>query len=923
MVYMLGKLAAVTIALVLLADVTLVNAQRGAYVDEVTFIHYFDENVAVNEVRAGNLDTYFWRIPLDVVQELKRDPNVRIYEAPGGSLSLLLNPAPADDTINPFSIREVRYAVNYLIDRDSIVSEVLRGFGAPMYSSFSQYDPDYIVLADVIESFGFKYNPRVADDMISRALSNAGAEKGSDGRWLYKGKQIELKIFIRGDDPRRKTIGESIASELERLGFRVERIYGDLNKAFADVYGSDPKEFRWHIYTEGWGRSALDRYDTALAAQMYAPWYANMPGFQNPDYWNYEHKELDRVTEKIFTGSYASKEERDSLLRDAVRLGVNESIRIFIANTLDPYIVGSKVKGVVIDFGAGITGRYTLINSSTDTGKLKVGMKQIYQGSWNPVSGLRDFYATRVWSAIADPATFRNPHTGDVIPVRTTWEVNTAGPAGQLDVPSDAIVWNPYSEEWRSVGDGVKAKSKVTLNLKYSKWHDGVMMDKSDILYAIYFIFEWGTKESDDDTTYDPEYTATAEKYVDTLKGIRFLDEDTIEAYVDYWHFDPNYIADYASIWSSMPWQIYAAMEQIVKDGKAEFSQSAARAKNVDWLSLIIKSNADMVKEALIQFKNDNHIPKPLLGIVNVQGSNSRYDSTIRWIEDKGHAVISNGPFYLHSYNPDARTIVIKAFRDNSYPFEQGYWSKYEHVRLASMKDVKVPLTVTRGEESAITGRVSIEGDPSKDVIVHYFIKDNNGNVALKGAVKPDSNGIFTIKLTKDDTQMLSSGSNEVKILAMSNLALKPEFYTASIIGLGDTFRFTTHTSNGKYNIMIDWLPADVGKDSRFNIQVRDNDGRNIDARFDLLVYANGKEVYRLEDVDSKKVERLALNEQGSYRLELRNINREVGEDATISFSYIPEFPLVYLVVMGLAFILSLLVVRSNDLIRFRSRLIH
>jgi peptide/nickel transport system substrate-binding protein len=310
------------------------EVRRGPYLDEVTFIHYLDENVAVNEVKAGNIDTYFWRVPLDIVQELKNNPNVKVYEAPGGSLSLLLNPAPAEqDNLNPFAFKEVRYAMNYLINRDNIVNEVLKGFGAPMYSAFSQYDPDYIVLADVIESSGFKYNPKLAEDIISRVLTDAGAQKSSDGKWLYKGKQIELKFFIRGDDPRRKTIGEIIASDLERLGFKVERIYGDLNKAFSDVYGSDPKEFKWHLYTEGWGRSALNRYDSSLTAQMYAPWFANMPGFRNPDYWNYEHKELDEVTEKIFTGSYRSKDERDTLLKRAVTLGVNESVRIFIANS--------------------------------------------------------------------------------------------------------------------------------------------------------------------------------------------------------------------------------------------------------------------------------------------------------------------------------------------------------------------------------------------------------------------------------------------------------------------------------------------------------------------------------------------------------------------------------------------------------------
>ncbi|MEM2100947.1 MAG: ABC transporter substrate-binding protein [Candidatus Nitrosocaldus sp.] len=892
--------------------------QKGPYLDEVQFIHYLDENVATNEVKARNLDTYFWRLPLDLVQSLKDDPNIRIYDAPGGSLSLLLNPAPADDTLNPFSIKEVRYAMNYLIDRDLIVNEVLKGFGAPMYSAFGQFDPDYIVLIDVIESFGFKYNPTLADEMVSKALIGAGAVKRADGKWYYNDKPIEVKFFIRGDDPRRKTLGEIIASDLERLGFSVERIYGDLNKAFNEVYGSDPKELRWHLYTEGWGRSAFTRYDTSLAAQMYAPWFANMPGFKNTAFWNYENKELDDLTERIFTGNYASKDERDSLLRKSVELGVKESVRIFIASTIDPYIVRKGVDGMVQDFGAGITGRFSLINAKTDTGVMKVGMKQIYQGSWNPVGGLRDWYSTRISAAISDPATFFNPYTGDVIPVRATWSVESKGPDGRLDVPRDAIVWDASSEQWRQVGDGTKAKSKVTFDLKYSKWHHGIMMDKNDILYAIYFLFEWGTKEGDDDPTYDPEYTATAEKVVSTLKGVRFIDDDTVEVYVDYWHFDPNYIADYASIWTSMPWEIYAAMEKVVTDGKAAFSRSQANARNIPWLSLIIADDARLVKDALTQLRSSNIIPVALKDRVSVSDANARYSASIGWIDAKKHAMISNGPFYLESYNPEARTIVIKAFRDASYPFEQGHWRIFEQPMLAKISSVNAPLTIERGKDVVITGSVRIEGngdlDPSKDVDIYYFMKDMNGNVVVDGHIKPASDGRFEIRLEGNDTGRLSKGTNELKVFAVSSLALKPDIYTTNIIGTGEftgSIKLTAVSTSGKYKVMVDWYPSEIGKESRFVVSIMDDkDSILDDVRYDVVLAIDGDKLSNTLRKNVTGTQSYILDAQGNYMLIIENINGE-DEKAEVAFTYVPEFPIAYItlliaIIAMLAFILLL-----------------
>ncbi|MEM3440090.1 MAG: ABC transporter substrate-binding protein, partial [Candidatus Bathyarchaeia archaeon] len=224
---------------------------RGAYADEIIFVHYLDESVAVKEVQSGNLHAYFWRVPLEMATQLRGDPSVNVHKTPGGILSLLLNPAPAPEGgLNPFSIREVRYSINRLIDRGYIVNEILKGYGAPILSPLGPYDPDYSLVADELEALGIAYDPGSAEESISEAMKLAGAER-IDGKWIFNGKPIELKLFIRSDDPIRKAIGETLAFELERAGFIVDRIFGDLIKAYDLVYGSDPKDQRWHLYTEG------------------------------------------------------------------------------------------------------------------------------------------------------------------------------------------------------------------------------------------------------------------------------------------------------------------------------------------------------------------------------------------------------------------------------------------------------------------------------------------------------------------------------------------------------------------------------------------------------------------------------------------------------------------------------------------------
>ncbi|MGH9923237.1 MAG: ABC transporter substrate-binding protein, partial [Nitrososphaerales archaeon] len=480
-----------------------------------------------------------------------------------------------------------------------------------------------------------------------------------------------------------------------------------------------------------------------------------------------------------FVGDFANKEERDKLLNDAVRIGVNESVRIFVVSMVDPYIVSKDVSGVVNDFSAGLTSRFTLIDARADDARnLKVGVKQIYQDAWNPIEGFSSVYSSRLFTAISDPGTFRHPYTGDVIPVRTPYEVETAGPSGKLEVPQDAVRWDPISEEWVNVGEGVEATSKVTFELINGNWHNGMMMDKNDVLYSTYFAFEWGTNEGENDPTVDTDYTAKQEPIIKTIKGYRFVSDNKIESYFDFWHFDQKEIAGYDSVWTTMPWEITAAMERVVLDGKAAFSKSVADEKKVDWLSLMISNNANLIKETLEQFKQESYVPKSLRDSVGASEAVARYDATIKWIDEKNHAVVSNGPFYLQGYNPEARTITIKAFRDDSYPFEIGKWKEFEEARVATLGNVNVPLSITRGTDIILSGDVRVDGDPSRDVKVYYFLKNSNGEVGIKGEVSPSSDGKFQINLSKDDTMKLSAGSNELKLLAISNLALKPDVYT-------------------------------------------------------------------------------------------------------------------------------------------------
>ncbi len=749
-------------------------AEKSTFFDSVKFIQYLDENTALEEVRNGNLDVYYYRISSDRLENYQAREGLQVFDSTGGSYSILVNPAESEK-FNPFSSKEIRFALNYLIDRKLIVNELMGGYGYPIISYYSPSDPEYLTVIEQLETFNFKYNPAFAEEIISNVLKEKGALK-IDEKWQMDGKPIEIRIFIRSDDPVRKSIGEILADELQKIGFTIKKDFGDLNKAFVVVYGSNPSDLKWSLYTEGWGRSAFARYDSVGLGQMYSPWFSSMPGFNVPSYWNYKNDRLDALTQKIFTGGFESSEKRSQLIQEAVVEGVNESVRIFIASKIDQYVANEKVKGIVNDFGAGVPSRFTPINAKSDSDEFVIGVKQIYQGAWNPVMGLSDTYSRHIWGIVSDPATFKHPFTGETFPVRAKWQVETAGPNEKLSVSQDAKIWNPSLQKWKYVTPDTLATSKVTFDYEFSNWHNGEEMDINDILHSLYFTIEWGTQIDGNDRTFDTEFTPRAAQIVQTIIGVEPIDEDTIEVYVDYWHFDEGEIADWAVLWNSVPWEISSAMEKAVMDGKVSFSRSGATSKNVSWLSLIIPKDAHLIKDYLQEFKDSNYIPASLKG--NYQNSEyfqNRYDSSIKWIEANNHAVISNGPFYLKSYVPEARTITVRAFNDDSYPFKIGKWAEFEKVELPIITNIEMKNIVQRGEELEM--RVETE---YSDFIL-YFLTNSEGKMISSEKLKIEASDI-TIRVPSEKTKDLGMGANNIKIFAISNSVLKPDFYESSFI---------------------------------------------------------------------------------------------------------------------------------------------
>lgn len=733
--------------------------------DTLQFIQYADKNTALEEIRHDNLDVYLASIPYDRITLDDRE-NLGVYRASGNFYSILVNPATGIE-FNPFSTQKARFALNFLVDRDLIVNELLGGHGFTQTSNYGKTSPTYLNIIDQVESFNFVYDSEFAKQLLTESLLDSGAVL-IDDTWYYEDKPIILKFFIRSDDPVRKSIGELLAFHLEEFGFMVEREFGDLNKAFVLVYGSDPANFNWHLYTEAWASSAFVKHDRISLSQMYAPWLGNMPGFGNPSYWNYKHDTLDNLTQRIYTGDFITEQDRQLLVQEAIVHGMTESIRIFLAGALDNYVTGGDITGVVDDFGAGISNRFTLVNlEKTDSNLVKIGMPQIYQGSWNPVGGFTDGYSRIILNTLSDPGVYLHPHSGNFVPFLVNYTVISNGNDGTVDIHPDSILWNSSKKQWTSVYG--TATSMVTFDINFTKWHHGENMDMNDILYSLYFVQEWGT--SINSTTFDPEFSPQLAPINNILAGIHIVDDDTITLYLDFWHFDDDEIANLISVWPTTPWELFVVMEQAVIDDKVAFTRSSATAKMINWLSLIVENDAMLISEYLKNIPSD-YIP-PALAHENPGILQSRYDSSIKWIEENNHAVISNGPFQLESYRPESRTITVKAVSYDS--INRDSWLSLTDVKLPEINSIIIPDVVSLNTPFVVNITTNNVDN------VYYYLTNSKGIGIVFDSIKIYDN-VGSIHFDYNILQNFTLGATTLKLFAISDDALRPDIVETNFI---------------------------------------------------------------------------------------------------------------------------------------------
>jgi peptide/nickel transport system substrate-binding protein len=246
-----------------------------------------DPSTRAAELRAGGVDI------------VSNPPIAQVKELAGGDTTILTVPGariiayPINTLQKPLTDVRVRRALNYAVDRESIVKSLLQGHGRATGQPFSPgwlgYDP---------EIKPYPYDPAQA----RKLLAEAGLASGFEVTW-----NISTGAFIAD-----KEIAEAAAAMLGQVGVKVRLVPTERAKIQRDLQAST-----FDGITAGqWG--------TVAESDIMARWFFKTPKIFTP--------ELEARLTQLTTaaGAELDRDKRGKLYQELARFASEEALWLFI-----------------------------------------------------------------------------------------------------------------------------------------------------------------------------------------------------------------------------------------------------------------------------------------------------------------------------------------------------------------------------------------------------------------------------------------------------------------------------------------------------------------------------------------------------------------------------------------------------------------
>jgi peptide/nickel transport system substrate-binding protein len=779
------------------------TGRRGALVDEIVFTQESDVGKIAALIEAGSHHVFAQGITSATVFRRLRDSERAAHDfSYGTSGELALNPAGPrfrNGEINPFHVREIREALNQLVNRRHIAEEIYGGLAVPRVLPLNTAFPDYARLADVARALELRYahDPDAAKRVIAREMEKLGAHM-ERGVWVHEGRPVRLIVLIRTEDER-KQVGDYVAALLEDAGFRVERRYRTAEEASRIWIAGDPHLGNWHAYTGGWISTVINRDLAGNLSDFYTPRGRPEPLWQVYD----PEPELDEIAERLQRRDYATWEERQALMARGLELAMRDSVRIWLVDQLNVWPRSRDVL-LAVDLAGGVSGSvlwpYTVRFRDRVGGRMVFATPGLLTEPWNPVAGSNWIFDTMIMRALDDPVLLPDPFTGlfwpqridsasvtvqEQVPVIRTLDWLTLETAPEIRVPEDAwIDWDSGAGRFVTVGEkhpeGISARTRTLVRYEAGylerRWHDGSQVSLADVVLPWILTFE---RADEDSRLYDRGYAPTFEVFQRHFRGWRIVSHEplAIEIYSDQIYPDAEWIVS-ARTPSAQPWHTLALGILAERNGELAFSSDKADRLQVNWMSLVAGPSLGVLQRHLRAAADSGFVPYPevLGGLLREGEAAQRYSALADWHLRRGHLWVGDGPFYLHSVHPVERSVVVRRYEGFPDPAEK--WLRFTRPEIPEL-DLAGPMVIERGEAAEFALHITFEGEPyaaGEIESAQFLLFDGLGGLALRGEAQPAGDGLWTITIAPEQIAQLGTGANSLEVAVTSRRVALPSF---------------------------------------------------------------------------------------------------------------------------------------------------
>lgn len=782
---------------------------KGGVPEKIIFSTKTNQNEIIEDIVQGDSDIFLNNIPKSALNGLTKTSmsKLELYTVPSETLSFILNPIPNKapyqikvngvTKFNPFAIRKIRYALNFLMDRKYIVDEILNGAGGVKFTPTTPSMPNAWKFELQAKTMGMRNigdkKRAVADidealQVASKLPENINKLIKKNGFWNFEGKPVTLKFVIRTDDSEEKIkLGNHFATLIESAGIKVEKSLCEESQAVQSVYHTDPAELKWQLYTESSVAKTTNPWQDNLIIQSFSSIFGNQPGWDESSWWNYKNIEADKLAKKWYTGKIESELEHWDTLLKIDKIGLTEAIRVFVAYQSVNNIANKARFKERMYYGleTGID-RTALENAKVKDGILKVLQNSpkggLYQSSWDPIGtrGFVDNNSSNVVQMVFDNEIVAGPF-GQLNERRSSVISNKSNPIferdinrevtkvfGKIAVDENAILMNPKTKKYEKVGKGIKAAIETTFKIDMGVWHHGRKIKKSDYLYPNAFIAEWAFKDDANDEKYDSAYSEYWAPTFETAVGQKWNTDGTVTM----WSNKVSPKGDLASVGElpslrvngnqntgyAVPWEEIEAIQALVVEGSASNTKYGfTQKKGVKPIDLKSASFIKDLRAKLVELANKKYVPPILTGEVTPEEATSNYKAVIKFIDTYGHALIGYGPYMLTKLDVPTGFAELTAFRDMKYTEEKGKWGEIYKASRIRIDNIKIPKGAYTGKSLEIIVNASELTYPSDKVqqaaygMVYALFINKDGEVRVNAAANGD--GTFTIKMEAETTK--------------------------------------------------------------------------------------------------------------------------------------------------------------------------